>query len=121
MVVFMKHYKVSINRIYITFDFGVQINITTSENLDSTLKNQIDKMIDISSSQLVTIPGAMELNSFQKEVKFIFIGSSQDVVVTSNTYRSATSGSTTNIPLNKLATEYVVDQLNQQVLQVSLQ
>ena len=104
----MKHYSVSTKRVYITSDSEVQINISTSENLDSTLKNQIDKMINISSSQLVTIPGAMELNNFQTEVKSIIIESSQDIFVTSNTYRSATSGSTTNIPLNKLSTEYVV-------------
>ncbi|XP_078329774.1 IgGFc-binding protein-like isoform X3 [Crassostrea virginica] len=108
VVLFMQHYYDTINRIYITSDSGVQINISTSENLDSTLKNQIDKMIDISSSHLVTIPRAMELNSFQKEVKSILIESSQDVVVTSNTDRHRTSGSTTNIPLNKLSTEYVV-------------
>nr|XP_022307178.1 IgGFc-binding protein-like [Crassostrea virginica] len=104
----MKNLIESTKRIYITSDSRVQINISTSENLNSTLKNQIDTMIDISSSQLVTIPGAMELNSFQKEVKSILIESSQDVVVTSNTDGYATSGSTTNIPLNKLSTQYVV-------------
>ena len=104
----MKHYRVSTKRVYITSDSEVHINISTSENLESTLKNQIDKMINISSSELVTIPGAMELISFQKEVKSIFIESSQDVFVTSNTDGDYTSGSTTNIPLNKLSTEYVV-------------
>ena len=108
VILFMKHYKDIINRIYITSDYGVQINISTSENLNSALKIQIDKMINISSSHLVTIPGAMELNSFQKEVKSIFIESSQDVFVTSYTNRYGTSGSTTHIPLNKLSTEYVV-------------
>ena len=104
----MKHHGVSINNIYITSDSGVQINVSTSENLDSALKIQIDKIIDISSSQLVTIPSMMELNSYQREVKSIFIESSQDVFVTSNTDQYGTSGSTTNIPLNKLSTEYVV-------------
>ncbi|XP_078329764.1 IgGFc-binding protein-like isoform X2 [Crassostrea virginica] len=108
VVLFMKHYSVSIKRIYITSYSGVQINISTSENLDSTLKNQIDKMIYISSSQLETIPGAMDLNSFQTEVKSIIIESSQDIFVTSNTDEPGTSGSTTHIPLNKLSTEYVV-------------
>ena len=121
MALFMKHYSGSINRIYISSDYGVQINISTSENLNTTLRIQIEKMIEMSSSHLVTIPGAMELNSFQREVKSILIESSQDVFVTSNADRYGTSGSTTNIPLNKLSTEYVVDQLNQQVLQVSLQ
>ncbi|XP_078329766.1 IgGFc-binding protein-like isoform X2 [Crassostrea virginica] len=108
VVLFMKTYELSINRIYITSDSGVQINVSTSENLDSTLKNQIDKMINISSSQLVTIPGAMELNNFQTEVKSIIIESSQDIFVTSNTDEPGTSGSTTHIPLNKLSAEYVV-------------
>ena len=104
----MKHYTKNIKRIYITSDSGVQINISTSENLVSTLKIQIDKRIDLPSSQLVTIPSAMELNSFQKEVKSIFIESSKDIFVISNTYATATCGSTTIIPLNKLSTEYVV-------------
>ncbi|XP_078330725.1 uncharacterized protein LOC144624693 [Crassostrea virginica] len=108
VVLFMKHLFAATIEIYITSDSGVQINISTSENLDSTLKNQIDKVIDIPSSQVVTIPSGMELNSFQKEVKSIFIESSQDIFVTSTTDGYGTSGSTTNIPLNKLSTEYVV-------------
>ena len=101
VVLFMKHDSLSIKGIFIASDSGVQINISSSENLNSTLKIQIDKMIDISSNHLVTIPGAMELTSFQKEVKSIFIESSQDVFVTSITDRHRTSGSTANIPLNK--------------------
>ena len=62
------------------------MNISTSQNLDPTLKGQIDRMVDIPSNQLVVILSAIELNSFQKERKDIFIKNLHD-------------GRTTQIPL----------------------
>ena len=108
IVLFMKNIVTTTKNIYVTSETGVQMNISTSQNLDPTLKAQIDRMVDIPSNQLVVIPTAMELNSFQKERKAIFIESSHDVFVISHDDGHATTGSTTHIPLHQLSTKYVV-------------
>lgn len=96
------------NNVYVTSENGVQINISTSPLLDSSLKAQIDKNIIIPSSQHITFPKELELISFQKEVKSVLIETSDDVfVITQNVYLE-NRGGTTILPFIKLSTKYVV-------------
>lgn len=94
--------------VYITSDNGVLLNITTSPSLDACLKFQIDRTVTISQSHHIIIPPELELNSFQKEVKSMLIETSDDVFVISHDDHDGTAGTTTNIPLHKLSTKYVV-------------
>lgn len=104
----MKHYQIATKNVYIASDNGVRLNITTSPRLDALLKSQIDRTVTIPSSQHIILPSELELISFQKEVKSVLIETSDDVSVISHDYRSGTAGATTNIPLHKLSTKYVV-------------
>lgn len=94
--------------IYFASKKGACMNITTSSRLDHSLKQQIDKMITVPSSHHIIIPSAIELESFKKEVKSIFIETFDDVFVVSHDYMSRSIGSTAIVPLHKLSTNYVV-------------
>lgn len=104
----MKSFRSTTKKVYITSDNGVLLNITTSSSLDACLKFQIDRMVTISQSQHIILPPELELNSFQKEVKSMLIETSDDVFVISHDDHDGTAGTTTNIPLHKLSTKYVV-------------
>ena len=98
----------STKNIYITSENGVQINISTSEYLISSLKSQIDKVVEIPSNEHIIVPAGMELTSFKKETKAILIETSDDVFVITHADGGASVGSTTQIPIHKLSTKYVV-------------
>lgn len=108
LVLFMKHYEGTPKNIYVTSEKGVQINITTSSRLDPSLKMQIDMNLNIPSSHHFIFPNEIELKYFQKEFKSLLIETSDDVFVVSldSDYRSADG--TTNIPIHKLSTRYIV-------------
>lgn len=111
IVLFMTNIVVTTKNVYITSENGVQMNITTSPRLSASLKAQIDRNVIIPSSQHIILPRELELISFQNEVKSVLIESSDDVFVITHddgSGGSATVGSTTNIPLHKLSTKYVV-------------
>lgn len=108
IVVFMKNFAPSTRRIFITSENGVQMNISTSPRLNPMLKTQIDQSIDIPSNTEFIVPSALELDSFKKEVKSIFIETSADVFIISHDDGLYTVGSTTHIPLHKLSNKYVV-------------
>lgn len=84
------------------------MNISTSPHMDPILKTQIDQNIDIVSNTALIVPSALELDSFKKEPKSIFIETSDDVFIISHDDGSSTVGSTTHIPLQKLSDKYVV-------------
>lgn len=98
----------STKNVYVTSENGVQMNISTSPRLNATLKTQIDRNVNIPSSQRIILPQELELNSFEKEVKSVLIETSSDVFVISHDDGDSTVGSTTHIPLHKLSTKYVV-------------
>lgn len=104
----MKNIVVSTKNVYVTSENGVQMNMTTSPRLAPSIKAQIDRSVNISSSKHIVLPPALELQSFQKEVKSVLIETSSDVFVISHDDGSASVGSTTHIPLHKLSTKYVV-------------
>lgn len=108
IVVFMKNLAPSTRKIFITSENGVQMNISTSPHLDPILKSEIDQNIDILSNIALIVPSALELKSFKKEPKSIFIETSDDVFIISHDDGSSTVGSTTHIPLYKLSDKYVV-------------
>nr|XP_022312564.1 IgGFc-binding protein-like isoform X2 [Crassostrea virginica] len=108
IVLFMKNFVISTKNIYVTSENGVQMNMSTSEHLSTSLKSQIDRVVSIPSNQHIIIPREMELTSFQKETKSILIETSEDVFVISHADGSASVGSTTHIPLHKLSTKYIV-------------
>lgn len=98
----------STKNVYVTSENGVQMNITTSPHLVASIKAQIDRSVNISSSQHIILPTALELQSFRKEVKSVLIETSSDVFVISHDEVSGSVGSTTHIPLHKLSTKYIV-------------
>lgn len=104
----MRHLSGRTKDVYITSENGVQMNVTTSPRLDSSLKTKIDRNVIIPSSQRIIIPGEIELSSFRKEAKSVLIETSDDVFVISHNDIPGSSGGTTNIPLHKLSTKYVV-------------
>lgn len=104
----MKNLGSTANNVYITSDNDALLNITTSPSLAGFLKYKIDRSVPISSSHHIILPTDLVLQSFQKEVKSMLIETSNDVFVISHEHRSGTAGTTTNIPLHKLSTKYVV-------------
>lgn len=108
LVLFMKHYENATKNLYVTSEKGVQINITTSSRLDSSLKMQIDMNLNIPSSHHFIFPNGIELKYFQKEFKSVLIETSDDVFVVSLDGDKSTADGTTNIPIHKLSTRYVV-------------
>lgn len=84
------------------------MNITTSPHLHAALKAQIDKSVNIPSSQHIILPSTLDLKSCRKEVKAVLIETSSDVFVISHDGGAGSVGSTTHIPLHKLSTKYVV-------------
>lgn len=104
----MKNIVSTTKRIFVTSENGVQMNISTSPNLNPMLKSLIDQSIDIPSNKELIVPSIIELDSFKKEVKSIFIETSADVFVISHDDGLYTIGSTTHIPLHKLSNKYVV-------------
>ncbi|XP_052695862.1 IgGFc-binding protein-like [Crassostrea angulata] len=104
----MAHIDIPMKDIYFSSKKGAFLNITTSSRLDHSLKQQIDKMITVPSSHRIIIPSAIELESFRKEVKSIFIETFDDVFVVSHDHLPDTIGSTAIVPLHKMATHYVV-------------
>nr|XP_022312789.1 uncharacterized protein LOC111117854 [Crassostrea virginica] len=108
IVLFMTDGASSTKNIYITSENGVQMNISTSEHLDTLLKSQIDRVVTIPSNEHIIVPTEMELTSFKKETKAILIETSDDVFVITHAVRRGTVGSTTQIPIHKLSTKYVV-------------
>ncbi|XP_052692510.1 uncharacterized protein LOC128170778 [Crassostrea angulata] len=108
LVLFMKHYKSTTKNVYVTSEKEVQINITTSSRLDPSLKMQIDMNLNIPSSHHFIFPKEIELKYFEKEFKSVLIETSDDVFVVSLDGRDASADGTTNIPIHKLSTRYVV-------------
>lgn len=104
----MKNIVKTTKNVYITSAREVQLNITTSSRLDSSLKIQIDRNIVVNLSHHIIFPTALELNSFKKEVKSVLIETSKDVNVISFDDGDRTVGSTANIPIHKLSTKYIV-------------
>lgn len=99
-MLFTKSIIQSTNNVYITSENGVQMNMSTSPHLDQSLKTQIDRSVNIPSSQHIILPPELELRSFRKEVKSVLIETSSDVFVISHDDGSASVGSTTHIPLH---------------------
>lgn len=81
IVLFMAHLNNTMKDIYFSSKKGAFMNITTSSRLDHSLKQQIDKMMTVPSSHHIIIPSAIELESFRKEVKSIFIETFDDMFV----------------------------------------
>lgn len=108
LVLFMKNYEAKTKNVYIVSEEGVQINITTSSRLDPSLKMQIDMHLKIPPSHHFMFPNKIELNYFQKEFKSVLIETSDDVFVVSIDHDDGSADGTTNIPIHKLSTRYVV-------------
>lgn len=111
IVVFMTNIEASTKNIYVTSEDVIQLNLSTSLHLDSSLKAQIDRSMKIQSHEKITFPKTIELIPFQKEFKAILITTSGDVFVISHDKAfptGASVGSTTHIPLHKLSTKYIV-------------
>lgn len=104
----MKNVVVSTKNVYVTSENGVEMNITTSPHLESSIKTQIDRNVSISSSHHILFPTKLELKSFRKEVKSVLIETSSDVFVISHDDGRGTFRSTTHIPLHKFSTRYIV-------------
>lgn len=104
----MANIQYTTNGIYFASKKGARMNITTSSLLHHSLKQQIDKMITVPSSHHIIIPSAIDLESFRKEVKSIFIETFDDVFVVSHNYGNNNIGSTTIVPLHKLSKNYIV-------------
>lgn len=94
--------------ICITSETSVQVNMSSSLQLESSIKVKIDRDIIISSSKKFVLPSELELESYKREAKAILIEASAAVLITSHSNGYATVGSTTHIPLDKLSTKYVV-------------
>nr|XP_022307486.1 uncharacterized protein LOC111113483 [Crassostrea virginica] len=81
IVLFMTDYGTSTKNIYITSENGVQMNMSTSEHLGTSLKSQIDRVVKIPSNEHIIVPPEITLKSFQKERKAILLETSDDVFV----------------------------------------
>lgn len=101
----------SIKNIYVTSEDVVQLNLSTSVNLASSLKMQVDRTMKIHSHKKITVPTDIELAPLKKEFKAILVTTTNDVFVISHDKfvpPAASVGSTTHIPVHKLSTKYIV-------------
>lgn len=94
--------------VYIASKEGASMNITTSDCLDYDIKRHIDGTFSIPSSQHMIFPPEIELESFKKEMKSVFIETFGDAYVVSLDNKKWSVGSIGLIPLHKLSTYYVV-------------
>ncbi|XP_052694555.1 IgGFc-binding protein-like [Crassostrea angulata] len=108
IVLFMAKNRKTMKDLYITTKKGAIMDITTSSRLNHTLKQQIDRRITISSSHHITIPSAIKLKSFEKEVKSILLETFDNAFCVIFDYHLYSSGGTAIVPLHKLSTKYVV-------------
>lgn len=69
--------------VYIASKKGASMNISTSQDLDNSLKRQIDRTVSIASSQHMIFPPQLELNKFKRELKSVFIETFGDSFVVS--------------------------------------
>ncbi|XP_078327993.1 IgGFc-binding protein-like [Crassostrea virginica] len=123
IVLFMTDDGTSTKNIYITSENGVQMNMPTSEHLGTSLKSQIDRVVKIPSNEHIIVPPEITLSSFQKETKAILLETSDDVFVFTHADGRNTVGSTTQIPIHKLSTKYVVistEPMNSQKSQIAV-
>lgn len=72
IVVFMKNIVSTTKRIFVTSENGVQMNISTSPNLNPMLKSLIDQSIDIPSNKELIVPSIIELDSFRSKRSNIY-------------------------------------------------
>lgn len=93
--------------VYIASKKGASMNISTSQDLDNSLKRQIDRSV-IASSQHMIFPPQLELNNFKRELKSVFIETFSDSFVVSLDNMKWYAGSLGLIPIHKLSTHYVV-------------
>ncbi|XP_052693438.1 IgGFc-binding protein-like [Crassostrea angulata] len=94
--------------VYIASKKGASMNISTSQDLDNSLKRQIDRTVSIASSQHIIFPPQLELNKFKRELKSVFIETFGDSFVVSLDNMKWYAGSLGLIPIHKLSTYYVV-------------
>lgn len=108
LVVFMQNVGPTTKSVCITSETSVQVNMSSSLQLEPSIKVKIDRDIIVSSSKKFVLPSELELESYKREAKAILIEASAAVLITSHANGYATVGSTTHIPLDKLSTKYVV-------------
>ena len=65
----MKNIVTTTKNIYVTSETGVQMNISTSQNLDPTLKARIEKMVDIPSKPIGSYTKCNGIEQFSKRKK----------------------------------------------------
>lgn len=90
--------------VYIASKKGASMNISTSQDLDNSLKRQIDRTVSIASSQHMIFPPQLELNKFKRELKSVFIETFGDSFVVSLDNMKWYAGSLGLIPIHKLST-----------------
>lgn len=108
IVLVMKNAINTTNTLYVTSVHGVEMNVTTSERLNNSIKALVDRSVFTTSAENFSISSSMELESFKKETKCISIETSGDAMIFSPTDSSSSVGITTLIPVHKLAVEYII-------------
>ncbi|XP_061186320.1 IgGFc-binding protein-like [Saccostrea echinata] len=108
----MKNHHYASNQsslIYMTTNTPATVEISTSNNLNSSLKSAIDKTFFFTSQLKITLPPEMQSVSFKTEPKAMKIRSTEaiTVVLFDNNYSQSNDGSLIS-PVVKLGTRYLV-------------
>ncbi|XP_061186331.1 IgGFc-binding protein-like [Saccostrea echinata] len=111
LMIMLNHYYASneSSLIYMTTNTSATVEISTSNNMEPSLKSAIDRTFFFTTQLKVTLPPEMQSMSFQKEAKAVKIRSTQPITVVlfDNNYLQSNDGSLI-FPVEKLDTRYLV-------------
>ncbi|XP_062590485.1 IgGFc-binding protein-like isoform X2 [Saccostrea cucullata] len=111
LMIMLNHFYASTESslIYMTTSTSATIEISTSNNLEPSLKTAIDQTLFFASELKVALPPEMQSISFQKELKAVKIRSTEplSVVLFDNNYLQSNDGTLIS-PVKKLKTRYLV-------------
>nr|XP_022310029.1 IgGFc-binding protein-like isoform X2 [Crassostrea virginica] len=115
LVLFMKNLRQTTGKetAHVLTDSSVYLNITSSSQLQSTIKSMVDRNYDFNSYINISFPNNLTCDYFTKESKAVRLTTSNlSTVVIFDSYDIYTTDGTIIIPTRKLSTAYIISTAN---------